>query len=227
MRPTLRLLARYLEPGTPTGLTGLWTHATPRSTLLYLYGSTLNKLQAFPETSLYRQSVESVTKHRLSLVENTEPAGYKEWAARAKELIAKNPGQFAVSSGRVDGSAAKTVKLGDRIFIIGSRHDEGDIRTEEWNGEADEGGELEGARTPAERADQVIWAERKPLEDHEKVEWEDEPQLTAEQYVQWTAARPQCNERCALLTSTTGSTISSRRLVPALLRRSFRSLRAS
>lgn len=117
----------------------------------------------------------------MALVEKVVPPGYDEWAVRAKELIAKHSDQFRVSSGRVDGSAARTVKLGDRIFIVGSKHDEGDARVEEWDGEADEGGELEGARTPAERADQVIWAERKPLEDHEKVEWEDEPQMTAEQ----------------------------------------------
>ncbi|KJK83414.1 hypothetical protein H634G_01543 [Metarhizium anisopliae BRIP 53293] len=181
MRPTIRVLARYLEPGTPTGLAGLWTHSTPRSTLLYLYGTTLNKLQSIPETSLYRQSVEAVTKHRMGLVENIVPPGYNEWAAKAKELISKNPEQFRVASGRVDGSEARTVKLGDRVFIIGAKHEAGDIRYEEWDGEADEGGELEGIRTPAERQDQVIWAERKPLQDHEKIEWEDEPQLTAEQ----------------------------------------------
>ncbi|GAB0133604.1 hypothetical protein EsDP_00002008 [Epichloe bromicola] len=181
MRPTTRVLARYLEPGTPTGLAGLWTHSSPRSTLLYLYGSTLNKLQSIPEKSLYRQSVEAVTKHRMNLVEKVVPAGYEEWAVKAKELISKNPEQFRVASGRVDGSEARTVKLGDRVFIIGAKHEAGDIRYEEWDGEADEGGELEGIRTPAERSDQVVWAEQKPLEDHEKVEWEDEPQLTADQ----------------------------------------------
>lgn len=181
MRPTFRVLARYLEQGTPTGLTGLWTHGTPRSTLLYLYGSTLNKLQAFPEKSLYRQSVEAVTKHRMELVEKTVPPGYNKWAAKARELVSKNPEQFRVASGRVDGSEARTVRFGDRVFVVGAKHEEGDVRVEEWDGEEDEGGELEGIRTSEERKDQVIWAERKPLEDHEKVEWEDEPQLTADQ----------------------------------------------
>lgn len=183
MRSTSRVLARYLEAGTPTGLTGLWTHSTPRSTLLFLYGSTLHKLQAIPETSMYRQSVEALTKHRLALVEKTVPPGYDEWAARARDLVGKNKEQFRVASGRVDGSEVRTVKLGDRVFIVGSRHDPGDVRTEAWDGEADEGGEPEGIRTKEEREDQVLWAERKPLEDHEKVEWEDEPQLTADQYV--------------------------------------------
>lgn len=183
MRPTSRVLARYLEAGTPTGLTGLWTHSTPRSTLLYLYGSTLNKLQSIPETSMYRQSVEATTKHRMALVEKTVPPGYDEWAARARELVSKNREQFRVASGRVDGSEARTVKLGDRVFVVGAKHEPGDVRTEEWDGEEDEGAELEGIRTKEERSDQVIWAERKPLQDHEKVEWEDEPQLTADQYV--------------------------------------------
>ncbi|KAF5025190.1 hypothetical protein F66182_2766 [Fusarium sp. NRRL 66182] len=181
MRPTARVFARYLEAGTPTGLTGLWTHATPRSTLLYLYGTTLSKLQNVPETSMYRQSVEAVTKHRLSLVEQTVPPGYNEWAARAKELVNKNLSQFRVASGRVDGSEAHTVKLGDKIFVVGRKHEAGDIRVEEWNGEEDEGSEYEGIRTLKEREDQVTWAERKPLEDHEKIEWEDEPQMTADQ----------------------------------------------
>lgn len=183
MRPTARVFARYLEAGTPTGLTGLWTHSTPRSTLLYLYGSTLNKLQALPETSMYRQSVEAVTKHRMSLVEQTSPPGYEQWAVKAKELVAKNAAQFRVASGRIDGSEVRTVKFGDKVFVVGRKHEEIDERLEEWDGEADEGAELEGIRTAEERKDQVIWAERKPLEDHEQVEWEDEPQLTAEQYV--------------------------------------------
>ncbi|KAH7327885.1 NADH-ubiquinone oxidoreductase 29.9 kDa subunit [Stachybotrys elegans] len=181
MRPTLRVLARYLEAGTPTGLTGLWTHSTPRSTLLYLYGSTLDKLKQIPETSLYRQSVEAVTKQRMSFVESMVPPGYAEWSAKAREIVGKNPEQFRVNSGRVDGSAARTVKLGDRVFVIGNRHEPGDIRVEQWDGEVNEGPELEGIRTEAEREDQSVWAERKPLENHEQVEWMDEPQLTADQ----------------------------------------------
>ncbi|KAK7423776.1 hypothetical protein QQZ08_008931 [Neonectria magnoliae] len=181
MRPTARVFARYLEAGTPTGLTGLWTHATPRSTLLYLYGTTLSKLQALPETSMYRQSVEAVTKHRMALVEQMVPPGYNEWAVKAKELVSKNTAQFRVASGRLDGSEARTVKLGDKVFIVGRKHEAGDIRVEEWDGEANEGAELEGIRTAEERKDQVLWAERKPLENHEQVEWDEEPQLTADQ----------------------------------------------
>lgn len=183
MRPTARVFARYLEAGTPTGLTGLWTHGTPRSTLLYLYGTTLSKLQTMPETSMYRQSVEAVTKHRMSLVEEMVPPGYEQWAIKAKELVSQNAAQFRVASGRLDGSEARTVKLGDKIFIVGRKHEAGDIRVEEWDGEANEGAELEGARTAEERKDQALWAERKSLENHEQVEWDEEPQLTADQCV--------------------------------------------
>ena len=137
MRPTTRLLA-YFEAGTPTGLTGLWTHRSPRSTLLYLYDKTLDKLQTFPETSLYRQSVEAVTKHRRDLVKQYTPPGHEEWAVRARELVKNNPEQFRVASGRKDGSEARVVKLGDQVFIVGSKHEHGDIRTEEWDGEGQE-----------------------------------------------------------------------------------------
>lgn len=181
MKPTLRLFARYLEAGTPTGLTGLWTHATPRSSLLFLYSTTLQRLQSMPESSLYRQSVEAVTRHRMGLVEAQVPPGYAEWAERAKKLVGDNADVFRVNSGRVDGSEARVVKMGDRVFVVGQRHEPGDPRVEEWDGEADEGGELEGVRTLDEKSDLVLLAERKPLEDHEQIEWEDEPQLTADQ----------------------------------------------
>ena len=184
MRPSIRLLAqqaRYLEPGTPTGLTGLWTHSTPRSTLLYLYGTTLSKLQSIPESSLYRQSVEATTKHRMNIIEKVIPPGYTEWAAKAKALVGKDTEKFRVNSGRIDGSEARIVKMGDRVFIVGQRHEPRDQREEEWDGEENEGAELEGIRTAEERKGQVVWAERKPLEAEEKIEWEDEPQLTADQ----------------------------------------------
>ncbi len=99
MRSTLRLLAvvkpgRYLEPGDPTGLTGLFNHPAPRSTLLYLYGSTLDKLKAFPAHSVYRQSTEALTKHRMNIMESIKPEGYEEWAKRASEMVQQNPKAF-------------------------------------------------------------------------------------------------------------------------------------
>ncbi|KAK0643478.1 ETC complex I subunit conserved region-domain-containing protein [Cercophora newfieldiana] len=93
MRRTFRLLAsvkpaRYLETGRPTGLAGLYSHPSPRSTLLFLYSSTLDKLKAVPEHSVYRQSVEALTKHRMAIVESAVPPGYDEWAAKARTLLA-------------------------------------------------------------------------------------------------------------------------------------------
>ncbi|ROT34825.1 NADH-ubiquinone oxidoreductase 29.9 kDa subunit [Sodiomyces alkalinus F11] len=189
MRTTLRLLANvrqawYLEPGTPTGLTGLWTHNNPRSALLYIYSNTLEKLKSFPESSLYRQSVESFTKHRLAIVEGMTPPGYDAWKTETNELsriLDNNPEGFRVASGRVDGSEAKIVKLGNKTFVVRRQHEEGDIRLEEWDGEADEGPGTEGLRTEEERANLRVLAERKDLRDVSPLQWKEEPQLTADQ----------------------------------------------
>ncbi|KKA26375.1 hypothetical protein TD95_001415 [Thielaviopsis punctulata] len=181
MRSSARLLARYLEPGTQTGLTGLWTHATPRSTLLFLYNRTLERLSALPASSLYRQSVEAVTKHRLALVEAQVPPGYAEWAARASKILAEHPEQFRVASGKLDGSGAHTVKFGDKFFVLAKIHPVRDVREEEWNGEIVEAPVLEGIRTPEERADQVLISTRKAMETQDTVDWEPEPLLTADQ----------------------------------------------
>jgi NADH dehydrogenase (ubiquinone) 1 alpha subcomplex subunit 5 len=101
MRPALRLLASvtkgsqlYAEAGLPTGLTGLLTHYSPRSTLLYLYSSTLDKLQSFPEHSVYRQSTEALTRHRMSIVESVKPAGLAEWQQRVEKLVDEHPEAF-------------------------------------------------------------------------------------------------------------------------------------
>jgi NADH dehydrogenase (ubiquinone) 1 alpha subcomplex subunit 5 len=186
MRSALRLLAsvkpaRYLEAGYMTGLTGLYTHPSPRMTLLYLYSSTIEKLKALPESSLYRQSVEALTKHRMTLVDEMVPPGYKEWKAKADKILLEHPDQFMATSGRPDGSSMHKVVVGDRTFVLGTQHKARDIRTEEWDGETDEGPELEGSRTPEERKDQILLAERTALDDTVQVDWEPEPPLTADQ----------------------------------------------
>ncbi|KAK3898266.1 ETC complex I subunit conserved region-domain-containing protein [Staphylotrichum tortipilum] len=190
MRATARLLAavrsgaaRYLEAGTPTGLTGLLTHASPRSTLLYLYSTTLDRLSAgVPEHSVYRQSVEAVTRHRLALVEAAVPAGHAEWTARAHKLLAAHPDEFNISTqASVSGARAIKVERDGRAFVVHTDPVEVDMRDQEWDGELDEGGELEGSRTAAEREDLVHIIERRDLSEVEQVEWEPEPQLTADQ----------------------------------------------
>ena len=99
MRATLRLLAsvkpgRYLQPGHPTGLTGLFNHPSPRSALIYVYGSTLEKLKTLPEHSVYRQSTEAITKHRMQIIQSIKPEGYEEYAKRAAETLKQFPEAF-------------------------------------------------------------------------------------------------------------------------------------
>ncbi|KAF2219636.1 putative NADH-ubiquinone oxidoreductase 299 kDa subunit [Elsinoe ampelina] len=99
MRATgiLRAVARsgqFLEAGAPTGLTGLLTHASPRSSLIYIYSNTLDKLKQLPESSVYRQSTEALTKHRLNIIESTKPAGLSEWQERVRKTIEAHPQAF-------------------------------------------------------------------------------------------------------------------------------------
>ncbi|KAH9207745.1 ETC complex I subunit conserved region-domain-containing protein [Leptodontidium sp. 2 PMI_412] len=188
MRRTLRQLAavkpsRYLEAGTPTGLTGLFTHAAPRSTLLYLYSSTLDKLQAFPESSLYRQSTEALTKHRMAIVSAVEPEGYKAWSEKAKQTIAEHPEVFNTPEGSVAHDGARHVRevIGGKQFVTSQPADDHDELLTEWDGEKDEGPQLEGSRSALERKGQSEWGMERPGSDVKSVELDPEPQLTADQ----------------------------------------------
>ncbi|KAL8408973.1 hypothetical protein RB594_007428 [Gaeumannomyces avenae] len=189
MRRTIQRLAsvkpvRYLEPGTPTGLTGLRTHASPRATLLYLYSTTLEQLKAVPEHSVYRQSVEALTKHRMAIVEAAVPPGHAEWLARAQKIIAEDPARFEASAakGRVDGGSVTRVERGGASFLVRHMPRVRDVRDQEWDGEINEGPELEGSRTEEERAEQAVIFTRKPHDSPSaQAAWEPEPQLTADQ----------------------------------------------
>ncbi|RUS20224.1 ETC complex I subunit conserved region-domain-containing protein [Endogone sp. FLAS-F59071] len=58
---------------TTTGITGLAVHPNPRPYLIQTYNDTLKTLSRFPAAAaVYRQAVEAVTQHRLSVVESTE-----------------------------------------------------------------------------------------------------------------------------------------------------------
>ncbi|GAM84873.1 hypothetical protein ANO11243_028750 [Dothideomycetidae sp. 11243] len=87
LRAVAQSSARFLEPGAPTGITGLLTHASPRAALVGIYTSTLQKLAQMPESSVYRQSTEALTRHRLSIVESIEPEGFAAWRSRQQESI--------------------------------------------------------------------------------------------------------------------------------------------
>lgn len=59
--------------GNPTGLTGIYQHPNPRPALIALYNHTLNVLdKKFPKESIYKQSVEALTKNRLDVVQKEE-----------------------------------------------------------------------------------------------------------------------------------------------------------
>lgn len=52
-----------------TNLTGLAIHPQPLPKLLSIYSSTLNVLKEMPPSSIYRQSVESITNDRIKIIE--------------------------------------------------------------------------------------------------------------------------------------------------------------
>lgn len=181
MRATLRLLAqvKYLEPGAPTGLTGIVTHAAPRSALLYLYNSTLDKLQRFPEHSVYRQSTEALTKHRLAIVESVKPPGLQEWQDRVRSTVQANPNAFHQVKSITTGEVNYVFKADIARGLIEDQLDAEDVGFEP-SGKP----EPEGPRTATEKAHhgraftENLRAQRLALP---KIE--PEPPLTSEQYL--------------------------------------------
>ncbi|KAI9658513.1 MAG: hypothetical protein M1831_003951 [Alyxoria varia] len=179
MRSTFRLFATVkksssvLSANAPTGLTGLNTHPCPRPHLIWLYNSTLAKLSAFPETSVYRQSTEALTRHRLRTVASVEPAGYPEYRDRMSNLL--------------DQSSGHTKQLIQQILdgkgyepVLGQDPDE---REQQWDGERVEA-RTEGPATAQdlETMPKLDEAESKREEEEERQpEMEHEPQLTAQQ----------------------------------------------
>jgi len=189
MRRTLRQLAavkpaRYLEAGTPTGLTGLLTHASPRSSLLYIYASTLSKLSQFPESSLYRQSTEAVTNHRLKIVKAVVPEGIEKYQEYVKSFVEKYP--EVMTKGReelaIEGIEYQGKDIGGEKFLITTVGEEYDEIETEWDGE-EEKVELEGTRTAAERKGQKTIGDKRRPSGQSAVKLYPEPPLTSDQYV--------------------------------------------
>ena len=173
MRNTLRLLAvvkpgRYLEAGNPTGLTGLFNHPAPRSTLLYLYGATLEKLKEFPDHSVYRQSTEALTKHRMKIIESIKPEGFDEWEKRATEKREKYPEAFE-PGGHYDPQST-----GGYNFVTIQEHEEED----------EDGGAADPLRiSKNKKADSALLKRVGKKEYSKAINWESEPPLEASQYV--------------------------------------------
>lgn len=67
LRLTRPLFSQVLK--TTTGITGLKVHPNPLPALKKTYESTLTALSTIPETSVYRQGVEALTRHKLKIVE--------------------------------------------------------------------------------------------------------------------------------------------------------------
>ncbi|KAF2242962.1 hypothetical protein BU26DRAFT_609677 [Trematosphaeria pertusa] len=178
MRAAARLLAsvrsgKFLEAGAPTGLTGLVTHPSPRSTLLYHYNATLDKLKQIPESSVYRQSTEALTRHRLKIIEEATPAGWDEWQERIQMQISEDPEafQFVQTSGGTNIIAPKDQDIDTRL------------KDAEWDGEI-MGNFPEGIRSAAQRRPHIQKMKGdknyKPERTFTKVNLEPEPQYTAE-----------------------------------------------
>lgn len=182
MRSALRLLAsvqkggsHYLEAGAPTGIAGLLTHSSPRTTLLYLYNDTLEKLKQFPEHSVYRQSTEALTKHRMRIVESVKPQGLLEWQQRVLPVVEANKDAFrTIPVTTSDGEKAINIiwKAG---AYLGQSDPEDNL---EYKGPAP----LEGPRHISEREDQGRQLSYDQAAHHASIpEIEPEPPLTASQ----------------------------------------------
>ncbi|KAF2026345.1 hypothetical protein EK21DRAFT_103312 [Setomelanomma holmii] len=180
MRAAARLFAsvkpgQFLETGAPTGLTGLVTHPSPRSTLLYHYNSTLDKLKKIPESSVYRQSTEALTRHRLAIVEQSKPKGWEEWQEKIKSQVAEDPGLIDV------------IETGNGQTLVLPVEQEVDERSKgaEWDGEVVQSFP-EGIRTAKERLPHVKKMKGdvnySPDRTLSKVKFASEPQYTEEAY---------------------------------------------
>ena len=185
MKAATRLLAsvakggaQYLEPGAPTGLTGLLTHAAPRTALLYTYNTTLDKLAQFPESSVYRQSTEALTRHRLAIIEKTRPAGLAEWQSRVQDTLKEHPQAFK----KVPLSTSSKKSEGGEYNIIWAPTTTQSVQADEWDYEHKGKPMLEGVRSEAVQAKQLKEMARDPIEEYRVVpRIEPEPSLTAEQ----------------------------------------------
>ena len=189
MHPTLRrLLATptsttrtLLTAGAPTGLTGLLTHPSPRTQLLYLYAATLAKLRALPSASAYRVATEALTRHRLAIVESAVPAGLDAWQQRADPVLAEHGYLFTDARPRL-GKAARFVRteVAGRTYVLERLVEDKGDKGREWGGR-DPAEPLEGPATEEERPLTELATPLDEGRDEVAEAWEAEPQLDAGQ----------------------------------------------
>ncbi|TPX37979.1 hypothetical protein SmJEL517_g00402 [Synchytrium microbalum] len=93
-----RWLGAAVSSGT-TGFYGLPVHPNPRPVLISLYQRILHTSQRLPQESVYRQSAESLAKHRLTIVEKEEDVSKIEAqinAGQVEELIKQAEDELAL-----------------------------------------------------------------------------------------------------------------------------------
>ena len=175
---TVKSASKFLEPNAPTGLTGVLNHPAPRPALIYTYKQTLDRLREIPKSSVYRQSTEALTKHRLAIVEATKPQGYEKWLERVRKQIEASPTAYSklLNEDGSLGSSKLYVEPVDNWDGVVTRKD---ARQEGTNtmSEAERKGKLVAAEVT--HVDQEDRDGRTPtVEDLEA-----EPPLTRDQYV--------------------------------------------
>lgn len=181
---TVKSAARYLEPNTPTGLTGLSTHPTPRPTLLLTYNQTLEKLRQLPSSSIYRQSCEALTKQRLAIVENTKPPGYDEWLARVQKVIDSNPDAY--KKFKATGAFVQEELTFEGKPTWDGKYTRRDARKEGSNTETEAGQKVTAVQQDVDKIDKEESEGVAP----QLIHLEAEPALTAEQYVEQSLMYP-------------------------------------
>lgn len=184
MRPSTRLFAtvksaaRYLEANTPTGLTGLQTHPSPRPALIYTYRRTLDKLAQMPQGSVYRQSTEALTKHRLAIIEAVIPDGHEAWLERVKKQIEATPDAYKKLQ-NPDGTLAHEELYAEPIDVWDGKIKRGQQKQEGSNTKADAEAKGRELQAEVEKVDKAAIDGELPLVKDLEVE----PPLTADQYV--------------------------------------------
>ena len=175
---TVKSASKYLEANTPTGLTGLTTHPSPRPALIYTYRTTLSRLTQLPSSSVYRQSAEALTKQRLKIVEETIPEGFDAWVERVKKQIEASPAAYGKLI-RPDGSF-RYEGLGEEKPIP-------------WDGDVTRKDSIQEGTNSLKEAERKARAAKEDVKEQERVDNEGElptiddleiePPLNREQYV--------------------------------------------
>jgi NADH dehydrogenase (ubiquinone) 1 alpha subcomplex subunit 5 len=153
---------------------------------MYLYSTTLMKLQQIPESSVYRQSVEALTKKRLAIVEAQTAPGHYAWLDTMRYRITEF--QEKQKAAGLETMAENLKYEGNEFYLasLGSR--EIDEREVEWDDEPVVEPTLEGPRSGAELAKEQAQIDKFAKTEEEKqrfrLKLDPEPLLTREQYVE-------------------------------------------